>query len=114
VKYPDPWWLFEPNPALARALEAENRRPPPADWGDMPAAHYHSRAEVLMDRVMDAAACGRTAEQIAKDEGIGLSGLEKRFTRAGHNDLAAWVARARRRALNADMEGHGRPGKRSA
>jgi len=58
---PDPFWLHEPNPALARALEAENRKPPPADWGDTDTDRY-------------------------------------------------W----RRRALNAEMEGHGRPGKRSA
>jgi len=60
--------------------------------------HYRSRAEVLMDRVIDAYQCGHTAEWIAADEGITLAGLEKRCTRAARNDLVAWVAKARRRA----------------
>jgi len=60
MKMPDPTWLYEPNPTLARALVAENRRKPPADWGDTDDDRYQ-----------------------------------------------------RRRALNAEMEGHGRPGKKA-
>ena len=65
---PDPFWLFEPDPALARALATENRRAEKARrW-----AAKQPPAPVTYDD--SEAAC-----------------------------------RARRRALNADMEGHGRP-----
>jgi len=64
----------------------------------MTITHYHSRAEVLMDRVIDAVACGHSAEMIVADVDITLAGLEKCCYRAGRNDLGAWFARARRRA----------------
>jgi len=67
MKMPDPEWLFEPNPVLARALEAENRPPRGATGWD---------------------GCDDLDDVWGDTE-------DDRYQRC--------------RALNAEMEGHGRP-----